>query len=198
MYNGTIIKLDENYKESDRKQIIDWLLSTNTQGMFNLLKYMEKNKFYDAPCSAGHHLACGGGLATHVLSVLNYALHLKLRYSIPIPINSIIKCAILHDVHKMFLYKKVKGEWEYKKQKLPDINYKQHGQWALEIIKMFIKLTPQEEEMILWHMGPYTEYYDDRQSGDFLKWSNDKKNENINAALFLYFCDHFSSMFLED
>ncbi len=166
-----------------------------------LYSYLINNGFFEAPCSAGHHLSVDGGLAIHSYSVLRYALSLAEKYgssTFQIPIESIIKCALLHDVHKMFLYEKVNGEWQYKKQKLSNINYKQHGQWAVDIIETFISLTKQEKEMILWHMGPYTEFYDDHKSGDFLKWSNDKKNKNINAALFLYFCDHFSSMFLED
>lgn len=186
-----IIDIEEN------KMIYKSYLS-GFKGGKRLFKYMEANGFFQAPCSAGHHLNCDGGLATHCISVLSYGLDVLRTYAIPIKETSLIKCALLHDIFKMFLYEKKEGKWQYKKQDLADIHYKQHGQWAVEIIQSFIKLTKQEKEMILWHMGPYTEYYDHHKSGDFLKWSADKKNSNINAALFLYFCDHFSSMFLED
>ena len=121
---------------------------------------------------------------------------LQQKYELPIPLNSIILCAALHDIHKIFLYEKKRGKWKYKDSGASN-QVKRHGEWAVTIIESFIKLTKQEKEMIQWHMGPYTEYYDNHQQGDFLKWSADKKNKNINAALFLYFCDHFSSMFLE-
>lgn len=190
-------------KKSDKEIIIEWLTFVNVKGMFGLLDYMENNGFFVAPCSAGHHLNVNGGLAKHSLSVLLYALHLYHKYDLPIPMHSIIKCALLHDIHKMFLYEKKRGKWQYKNEnkgkifKSNPIN-KLHGDWAVRIIYPFIKLTDLEKEMILWHMGPFTEYYDYHKPGDFFKWSNDKKNPNVNASLFLYFCDHFSSMFLED
>lgn len=172
-----------------------YLRFTKTEGMESLIKFMKQNGFFEAPCSAGHHLNCDGGLAAHVISVLDFATDTACRYSIPIHPHSIIKCALLHDICKMFFYQKVNDKWEKTVQgKVTPF----HAEASLKIIESFIKLTKLEREMILWHMGPYSEFYDGHKPGDFFKWSNDKENPNINASLFLYFCDHFSSMFLED
>lgn len=195
-----IIKEINNPKQN----FIEWLLSTETPGMHGLINYMETNGFFKAPCSASHHLNCDEGLLWHSLSVLLFSVRLYVNYDLPIPLNSIIKCAALHDIFKMFLYQKRHGKWQYKddgtkgKISKSHSNTKLHGKWAIDIITSFIKLTDQEKEMILWHMGPFTEYYDNHKPGDFLEWASQKDNPNKNAALFLYFCDHFSSMFLED
>lgn len=166
---------------------------SDIEGGFALYKYLIENGFFEAPASAGHHLSIDGGLAIHSCSVLRYALSQRKNYGLPIPIQSIIKCALLHDVCKMFFYEKQNGKWQYKK----GVDTSGHGQRSIDIIETFIKLNAQEKEMIRWHMGVYSEYFDGHKPGDFLAWSKDKNNKNINAALFLYMCDHFSSMFLE-
>jgi len=169
-----------------------------------LLMYLERNGFFEAPCSAGHHLNVDGGLCEHSLMVMEFALILSTLYRLPFSTSSIIITALLHDVHKMFLYEKKKGVWQCKsanakgKISKSHSSVKLHGQWSVQILQGFISLTKMEREMILWHMGPYTDYYDHHKVGDFLDWSSDKSNINKHAALFLYFCDHFSTMFLED
>jgi hypothetical protein len=175
-----------------RKRYYDFLYMYYKNSGLLLYTYLVDQGFFEAPASAGHHLSIDGGLAIHSFSVMEYAVMQAQQYNLPISINSIIICALLHDVCKMFYYKKINGEWVY-----ADNNRERHGQHSIDIIESFIELTKQEREMILWHMGVYSEYFDGHKSGDFLKWSADKQNKDINAALFLYMCDHFSSMFLE-
>jgi hypothetical protein len=159
-----------------------------------LIKYMEMTGFFMAPCSVRHHLAMDGGLAQHVLEVLYFGFHLLQYYYVKIPVSSFIKCALLHDICKSEQYTKQGEKWFYiNKQEPPQL----HGLRSVEIIEQYIKLTPMEREMILWHMGPYTDYYDGHKPGDFLEWSKSKDDKTKNAALFLYWCDHFSTAFIE-
>lgn len=170
-------------------------LLSGYKDMKPLLQFMDRNGFFEAPASAGHHLNEDGGLAAHCLSVFDFATDLCNTYGPPILEHSIVKCTLLHDVCKMFFYEKIDGKWQ---KTVQGKTSPFHAEASLKIIESFIQLTNQEREMILWHMGPYSEYFDNHKPGDFFKWSSDKKNTKINAALFLYFCDHFSSMFLED
>jgi len=144
-----------------------------------LIDYLTRREFFTKPCSRKHHLACKHGLLIHSVLVCQFGLELIQKYKLPISENSFIIASLLHDVCKC------------------EDDYKEHGHRSVQIISRFIYLTELEKEMITWHMGVYSEYYDNLQPGDFLKWSSDWKNTDKNAAIFLYMCDHFSTMFLE-
>lgn len=181
---------------TDKSKFYKYIRSVCGNNADTLLMFLNLNGFFKAPASIKYHYAFDGGVVKHSLSVLKMAVNLRhllmAKGNFDIPWASIVKTALLHDVQKMFDYVKVDGKWEYAKNKS-----KKHGLGSVEIIKKFIDLTPEEEEMITWHMGPYSEYYDNHKPGDFLAWSKDRGNKYKNSALFLYFCDHLSSMYLE-
>lgn len=199
--------------EYNRKKIENLLLSTQLDGIKKLLAFMDKNGFFVKPCSISHHLNITGGLAAHSLSVYDLFSRWALLYNLPITRNEIIITALLHDICKVEDYSiNGDGEWVYSSTKRPT-----HGTRSVEIIEKFIFISEKEREMISWHMGPYTQYYEGgmiihnndvhmgkllhlKNAGyNFFTWSpKGKETIEKNLALVLYFCDHFSTMFLED
>ena len=80
--------VEENAKELDNKKyVVDHLLATKREGMEDLIDYMEKIGFFEAPCSGGNHLACQFGLVHHSKNVMiaaeniGYALLGKIKYA---------------------------------------------------------------------------------------------------------------------
>ena len=156
-----------------KNRIIELLKKTNRKGMENLIEYMEKNGFFDAPCSGQYHLAKAGGLAEHSLNV--YEAAKKMFFAQDIPEDSLIICALLHDLGKMGQFGKanyipnmLKGratkanpnpepvQSEAKPYITnPDLLYVDHEVRSVVIASMFIELTEEEQQAILWHNGLY-------------------------------------------
>ena len=140
------------------------------EGVDELLEYLENSDFYTAPASSIYHGSYEGGLLEHSLNVLNclryeYDCALGAGLNLPeIPEESIIICALLHDLCKVNCYvessRNVKneqtGQWEkvacYKREPLFCMG---HGGKSVFIIQQFIKLKPFEAQAIFWHMGAY-------------------------------------------
>ncbi|MGN0352426.1 MAG: HD family phosphohydrolase [Roseburia sp.] len=165
--------------EETRKKIIDLLMSTNRDGMENLINWMDANGFFTSPCSGGNHLAKEGGLLEHSLNVYDLMddLYMSelLKYS-DIPLDSIIICALLHDLGKCGDYgkpgyvpnmvkdgrpTKAEPEQKYKKSETKpfevnkDLIPVEHEIRSVKIASKFIDLTEEEELAILWHNGLY-------------------------------------------
>lgn len=156
-----------------KNRIIELLKSTNRKGMENLIEYMEKNGFFDAPCSGQYHLAKAGGLAEHSLNV--YETAREFFFAHDIPDESLIICTLLHDLGKMGQFEKpnyvpnmLKGratkanpnpepvQSEAKPYITnPDLLYVDHEVRSVVIASMFIELTEEEQQAILWHNGLY-------------------------------------------
>ena len=158
-----------------REKIEELLLNTEREGMNKLLTHMDEYGFYNAPCSGSHHLAKEGGLAEHSLNVCEAALKLAGTLNSEVHINSVIICALLHDIGKMGQYNKpnyvpnmLKGRATkanpnpepYQSPAKPYITnpellYIDHEVRALSIISKYIDLTEEEQQAILWHNGLY-------------------------------------------
>lgn len=163
-----------------KKRIIDLLLSTEREGMNQLIVYMDDNYFFESPCSGGNHLAKAGGLMEHSLNVLDLMDDMysdgRLDEDVQIPKESIIICALLHDLGKMgdfgkrgYVPNMVKDGRPTKAE--PEQKYKQsetkpfevnknlipvdHEVRSVKIASKFIQLTEEEELAILWHNGLY-------------------------------------------
>ena len=156
-----------------KNRIIELLKSTNRKGMENLIEYMEVYGFFEAPCSGQYHLARVGGLAEHSLNV--YEAAKKMFFAQDIPEDSLIICALLHDLGKMGQFGKanyipnmLKGratkanpnpepvQSEAKPYITnPDLLYVDHEVRSVVIASMFIELTEEEQQAILWHNGLY-------------------------------------------
>lgn len=152
------------------------LLSTKREGVEALLEFIRKSDFYTAPASTRFHSCHEGGLLEHSLNVYK-CLKEKENNTMwtevykDIPKESLIICALLHDLCKTYFYtveyrnKKndETGVWE----KVPFYTIDDkvpygHGEKSVMMIEEYIKLTPVERYSIRWHMG----------------WSEPKENYN--------------------
>lgn len=141
--------------------------------MANLLLWMCENGYYQMPCSGGNHLAKEGGLVEHSLNVLDIMNSCQGMLEIDVPKDSIIICALLHDLGKCGDYGKpgyvpnmLKGratkanpEPVQSTSKPYEVNRElspvDHEVRSVKIASKFIELTEQEELAILWHNGLY-------------------------------------------
>lgn len=159
-----------------KERIVSLLLSTERDGMEGLVKWMDDNGFFVSPCSSSYHLAKIGGLAEHSNNVLEQAMRLSNALAPDISEDSLIICALLHDLGKCGDYGKpgyvpnmVKDGRPTKAE--PEQKYKQseskpyeankelyqidHEIRSVKISSKFIDLTEDEELAILWHNGLY-------------------------------------------
>lgn len=183
-----------------RQRIIDLLISTNRYGIQDLIKRMDESGFFTAPCSSKYHLDCEGGLAEHSFNVYVCLKELVESFSIGTEIteDSIIICALLHDLGKMGDY----GQPNYIKAPLlksgkepaqkyktnPDIPYEEHEVRSLTIALKYIDLTMDEYTAILHH------------GGLFGKLDSSFGNHNYDSnklAFLLHTADMYASRFIE-
>ena len=141
------------------KERILWLLrTTNRDGIEDLIRYLETSDFFTAPASTKYHCNYEGGLAEHSLNV--YRNLSELVKGKDFKSDTLIICALLHDICKTFFYitemrnKKVNGNWVQEpyftvKDEMP----LGHGEKSCLIISEYIKLTKEEIYAIRWHMG---------------------------------------------
>lgn len=153
-------------KEEKQNRFIEELKEVSRPGIPSLIEYLQKEKFFDAPASATHHLNYEGGLLLHSLNVFELLREKNRRYELDIPGESIIVTGLLHDLCKIDLY-----QWEFLRWTKDDKNqwqrifgYKKHfelqpwghGSKSVILAQKFIQLTDMEIAAILYHMGPYT------------------------------------------
>lgn len=181
------------------------LLSTKREGIENLIKHMEEQGFFKAPCSTQYHLSKEGGLAEHSLNVLEVAEELRDDLAFNLPRESVIICSLLHDIGKMGQYNKpnyvpnmLKGRATkantnpepYQSTTKPyisnpDLFNVPHEVRSIVIISKFIELTEEEQFAILYHNGMY---------GD-LKYQLNGKETSL--YMLLHFADMWASRVVE-
>lgn len=142
------------------------LLSVNREGMDELISFIRKSDFYNAPASTRFHSCHEGGLLEHSLNVYK-CLKDKKENGIwkdalqNVKDESIIISALLHDLCKTYFYsidyrnkKNESGVWERVPYYTVDnrIPYG-HGEKSVMMIEEYIKLFPVERYAIRWHMG---------------------------------------------
>lgn len=146
-----------------KEQFIELLRSTNREGIENLIAFLEKTDFFEAPASTRFHGAYQGGLLEHSMKVYEIFKEKVKNASIEInsPEDTIIITALLHDICKANFYKvdyrnakNELGVWE----KVPYYTIEDqipygHGEKSVMMISEYIKLTPEEKYTIRWHMG---------------------------------------------
>ena len=149
-----------------KEKFIELLRSTNRENIEELIKFIQKTDFFEAPASTRFHGSREHGLVEHSLKVYELLLQKVKTASIEIktPEESLILIALLHDICKANYYKidyrnakNALGVWE----KVPyytvdDTIPYGHGEKSVMMITEYIKLTPEEKYSIRWHMG-YTE-----------------------------------------
>ena len=148
------------------------LRSTGREGIEYVIEDLEKDGFFEAPASSGHHLNIQGGLCQHSLNVCKAGLMIweGLKTLDPSGVNnakreSVIIATLLHDVCKTDIYKRtVKkrknklGQWEDSEDYR--VSYKDfpmgHGEKSV-IMLLCSGLELHDDEMlaIRWHMGAW-------------------------------------------
>lgn len=145
------------------------LFETNIQrdGALELLEYLKKTDFFEAPASTRFHLSRPGGLVEHSIHVYERLKTLceqeclaNENFEMPTD-ETIAICGLLHDLCKVNFYevemrnkKNEQGVWE----KVPfyvvddQLPYG-HGEKSVYIISGFMRLTRDEAMAIRWHMG---------------------------------------------
>lgn len=157
--------------KKNQEEFEELLRSTKRDGMEYVIEDLQKDGFFKAPASAGHHLNVAGGLCAHSLNVCRTALMLwegmkTLEPSVgSVKRESVIIASLLHDVCKTDIYKpsvrkrkNALGQWEdvegFK------ISYKDfpmgHGEKSV-VMLLCSGLELEDDEMlaIRWHMGAF-------------------------------------------
>ncbi|MGN1262481.1 MAG: HD domain-containing protein [Prevotella sp.] len=155
-----------------KDEFIALLRSTGRQGIENVIAYLEKGGFFEAPASVSKHLSEEGGLMAHSLNVYRMAVALRpqlvaLKPDIDeqLPEESIVIAALLHDVCKSNIYHKAK-KWRKDEQNRweqydsYDVDYSRfpvgHGEKSvIMLLRLGLELTNDEILAIRWHMGAW-------------------------------------------
>lgn len=119
------------------------------------MAWLKETDFFTAPASTRHHAAYEGGLFDHCMNMANALLRLRSMGVTPAwqRQESPIIVGLLHDATKFGLYENSNGVWVHN----PDWAYASeiHGEDSMLKVKAHMKLTPEEEQCIRWHMGAY-------------------------------------------
>lgn len=150
-------------ENKDIKEQIECLLKqTGRKGIDNLLKYMDNAGFYSAPASTKYHGAAAGQLAVHSLNVFNAAIDIAVAWCgdlwLEANIDSIIICALLHDLGKagqfnkpLYIPNDIDTPFKYNK----DLLTLDHEVTSVIEVQKYITLTEEEQQAIAWHNGLY-------------------------------------------
>ncbi len=136
-------------------------------GAEELLNFLERSDFFEAPASTKNHSAYKGGLCQHSINV--YHRFVKLlqmeygeNYAEVISEESVAIIALLHDLCKVNFYamdtKNVKrdGQWVQEPfYRIEDSLPYGHGEKSVYMISGFMRLTREEAMAINWHMGGF-------------------------------------------
>jgi len=144
-----------------KEKVLELLKSVNREGMQNLIEFLEKSDFFEAPASTKYHGAFKGGLLEHSYKVYEILKEKVKIHNLEVSEETIIVSAILHDICKVNFYKvdyrnakNKMGEWE----KVPYYTIEDtipygHGEKSVMMLTEYIKLTNEEKYSIRWHMG---------------------------------------------
>lgn len=160
-------------------QEINWdkikqeLISTQRDGVLNLIKFLESSDFQSAPASSKYHLNVLGGLMQHSLNVLDFARKVNKETGANVADESLILSSLLHDLCKVNYYiegeewdkehKDKTNEWRKKKVwKIEDQLPMGHGEKSAMLAVKYLDLHDDEVLAIRWHMlkwdcGPSSE-----------------------------------------
>jgi len=178
-----------------KERIIELLRSTKREKIEDMIAYLEKGGFFEAPASTRFHGCYAGGLAKHSYRVYQLLVDKDSLLKLNTPPESLIIAALLHDVCKIGAYTGTAKPYGWNKAQPAG-----HAKLSLDRIKQFIELTELEEKMILYHMGVYglVEFQD---PGKEDKGEYTLRNESMANAWFhhpivkvMYFCDEIETL----
>ncbi|MDD2227197.1 MAG: hydrolase [Clostridia bacterium] len=153
--------------DSQQEFIDIYMSEIKRAGSDNLLEWLQRTDFFNAPASTNFHSACKGGLCEHSVKVYKRFINILKsefgdEWQNKLSAESAAICALLHDVCKVNFYKedvknvKINGEWVQRPyySVSDDLPYG-HGEKSVYIINGFIKLSRDEAMIINWHMGEF-------------------------------------------
>ena len=197
-----------------KDKITNILLSTQRKGIEDLLRWMDENGFFVAPCSSKYHLAQAGGLAKHTFNVWLAAYSMieafYIKQNRPFTqefLDSVVICTMLHDLgktgqfgkpaYKQFIHHGIKLTPEnindpdlsfmdvsIEYETNKDLLYIPHEVRSIAIASQFIELTEEEQHAILYHNGLYSEL-------------QSIKNHETELYMLLHFADMWASRVIE-
>jgi 23S rRNA maturation-related 3'-5' exoribonuclease YhaM len=126
---------------------LSFLRSVKRPGMDRLINYLLESDYFTAPASTRYHNSYPGGLCQHSLNLMLMFSTENKKWEKPIPQESVVICGLLHDLCKVGAYTVTENGYEKVK------GLKGHGKLSVSRIEEYIKLTPQEKDIILFHMG---------------------------------------------
>ena len=139
------------------------------EGSEDLLNYLIKSDFFDAPASSRYHMSCKGGLCQHSINVFNRLVkEVENEYETvedsPWNMETLTIVSLMHDICKIDFYKEtirniknqVTGKYEPVKfyeidEKLPIA----HSYKSQYILRSYINLSREESIAIMSHMGGF-------------------------------------------
>lgn len=130
-------------------------------GIDNLIDWILKTDFFEAPASTRYHAAYAGGLCQHSLNV--YDVFMEKHFSEETETHENVAIAtLLHDLCKANFYKlskrnqKIDGKWqEVDFYTIEDLFPYGHGEKSVFMVERFMKLKIEEACAIRWHMGGF-------------------------------------------
>ena len=171
-----------------KEEFVSLLESTGRKGVDSVVDYLGKAGFFHAPASVNRHLSHDGGLLEHSLNVYKMAVRLRVQMvemrpgiESRLPEDSVAIAALLHDVCKANIYKKVtkyrkdaNNRWE--SYDGYDADYTRfplgHGEKSVVmLLRLGLELTNDEVLAIRWHMGAWD-----------LSFQSFESKSNISAA----------------
>ena len=116
-------------------------------GIESLLDYMLESDYFTAPASTRFHNSFPGGLCLHSLNLVHAFNDANKQLLNPLPLDSVVICGLLHDLCKVNAYLETDKGYESIK------GIKGHATVSLSRIGEHIQLTPEEDDIIRFHMG---------------------------------------------
>ena len=149
-------------------ECINLLRSTKRDGVEDLIRHITRMGYFEAPGSLRHHRFVGG-LVSHSLETYHKAMELreeKISKGFSpeqIPVDSVIIAALMHDLCKADVLRYNSEQHRVYECK----GHRGHGTRSVRQVGYSgFRLTPMEEDAILWHMGGrrICQDYEKRQS----------------------------------
>ncbi len=138
------------------RKIKTLLRKIRRKGMSDLIRFLEKSDYFEAPASTRFHANYKGGLAQHSYNVYKLFNEKNKKYKLGLNQNTIIICGLLHDLCKVNVYSdkilkngdKAKTPYAFEED-LP----LGHCTKSIFLINKFMQLTEEEALVIRWHMS---------------------------------------------
>ena len=162
----------------NQETVIFLLQTIKRPGIESLLDYLLESDYFIAPASARYHNCFPGGLCHHSLNVLHAFNDANKQLLNPVPLDSVVICGALHDLCKVNAYRETDRGYTSVK------SCKGHATLSISRIKEHIQLTPQEDDIIRYHMLLYGIFtYHEHDTLALFKAINRNPHVQIFAAL---------------